>query len=243
MGAVALESQQQLILIAHRDATATASLAYHLAKAGYHVTTASDAREVLHVARAKSPALLVLDPVLRDSSGYEVLEQLRREDHTRDLGVILLGSSRDELDGVRGLTLGADDCVIAPISPAELVLRVGAILRRRTSPRWVAERPLQAGAIFVDRGAHRVTVYGVDVAVTITEFKLLIALIESQGRVCSRQQLLESVWQTKGVVQTRTVDMHLQRLRRKLGAAGDRIETVRGAGYRLRSDGDQPKVR
>jgi len=225
---------KQLILIAQRDSTATAALAYYLAKAGYAVTTASAAREVFDVARAKTPALLILDPSLGDQSGYEVLEQLRREHATRDMGVILLGHSRGELDRVRGLTLGADDCLFAPISSVELVLRVGAILRRRSGMRWPSAKVLKAGAIVVDLAAHRVMVNETDVSVTITEFRLLVALMEHEGRVCSRQQLLESVWDSKGV-QMRTVDMHLQRLRRKLGSAGQRIETVRSAGYRLRS--------
>ena len=224
-----------LILIAQSDPAATASLAYHLAKAGYPVTTASEAGEVMALAAAKIPALLVLDPDLGTVSGYELLERIRRDEQTRELGVILLGASRDRLDGVRGLSLGADDCLAAPISPEEFVLRVAAVLRRRRSARNARAPHLRAGAIVLDRAAHRVTVGGDDVAVTVTEFKLLAVLIESAGRVCSRQQLLESVWDTKGVVQTRTVDMHLQRLRRKLGSAGDHIETVRGAGYRLQS--------
>lgn len=240
-----LESEStQVILIAQRETTATASLAYHLAKAGYNVTTASDAREVLKLVRSKPHDLLVLDPSLRDLSGYEVLEELRRDEHTRDLSVILLGSTPAELDGVRGLSLGADDCLAAPISAEELVLRVGAILRRRKAPGWVPVRLLKAGPIVVDRAAHRVTVFGAEIALTVTEFKLLAALIQQEGRVCSRQRLLESLWQTKGKVQTRTVDMHLQRLRRKLGPAGDFIETVRGAGYRLQAvRGAQPPVR
>jgi len=222
-----------LILIAHRDPTATASLTYHLAKAGYHVTTASSAADVLQAARTKSPALLVLDPALSNNSGYYVLEQVRRDEQTHDLGVILFGSSRDEIDGVRGLALGADDCVVVPISAAELVLRVGAILRRRGALGQSNGRLLRAGSLVVDRAAYRVTVNGTEVAVTVTEFKLLAALIESDGRVCSRRQLVDRVWHVKSIVQTRTVDMHLQRLRRKLGTVGRCIETVRGAGYRL----------
>jgi len=232
----------QLILIAQSNPTATASLAYHLARAGYNVTTASDAREVLKLARAKPHDLLVLDPSLRDLSGYELLGELRRDEQTRDLGVILLSATPSELDRVRGLSLGADDCLSAPVSPEELVLRVAAILRRRGQTASVTGRRLRAGPIVVDRAAHRVTVHGDDVAVTITEFNLLTALIQHEGRVCSRQRLLESVWQTKTKVQTRTVDMHLQRLRRKLGSVGDCIETVRGAGYRLetaRANGHQ----
>jgi two-component system, OmpR family, phosphate regulon response regulator PhoB len=231
----------QLIVIAQHIPAATASLAYHLARAGYNVTTASDASEVLKLVRAKPHDLLVLDPALRDPSGYELLEELRRDEKTRDLGIILVSSDAAALDGIRGLSLGADDCLSAPISPAELVLRVAAILRRRGAAASAEGRRLRAGPIVVDRAAHRVTVDGGDVPVTITEFKLLTALIQQEGRVLSRQHLLESVWQTKSKVQTRTVDMHLQRLRRKLGPVGECIKTVRGAGYRLETgrNGDQ----
>lgn len=227
----------QLILIAQRSSVATATLAYHLARAGYNVTTASEGREVLKLVRAKPHDLIVLDPTLPDLSGYALLEELRRDEQTRDVGVILLSSEPADLDGVRGLSLGADDCLTAPTSPEEFVLRVGAVLRRRPAPGWAPARRLAAGPIVVDRAAHRVIVDGHDVSVTVTEFRLLACLIESEGRVCSRQQLLERVWQAKGGVQTRTVDMHLQRLRKKLGPAGAGIETVRGAGYRLHFNG------
>jgi two-component system phosphate regulon response regulator PhoB len=215
----------QLILIAQRSSVATATLAYHLARAGYNVTTASAGREVLKLVRAKAHDLIVLDPRLPDLSGYALLEELRRDEQTRELGVILLSTDPAGLDGIRGLSLGADDCLTAPASPEEFVLRVGAVLRRR-----------QASGC-VDRAAHRVLVDGEDVSVTVIQFRLLSTLIESKGGVCSRQQLLERVWQAKGTVQTRTVDMHLQRLRRKLGSAGAGIETVRGAGYRLHFNG------
>jgi len=229
---VATESGQ-LILIAQSNPAATASLAYHLARAGYNVTTASDAREVLKLVHTKPHDLLVLDPSLRDPSGYELIVELRRDEQTRDLGIILLSSDSAELDGVRGLALGADDCLSALISQEELVLRVAAILRRRGAAACAHGRPLRAGPIVVDRAALRVTVDGDDVPVTITEFNLLTALIQQEGRVLSRQRLLESVWHTKKKVQMRTVDMHLQRLRRKLGPVGECIKTVRGAGYRL----------
>lgn len=227
----------QLILIAQRSSVATATLAYHLARAGYNVTTASAGREVLKLVRAKPHDLIVLDPRLPDLSGYALLEELRRDEQTRELGVILLSTDPAGLDGIRGLSLGADDCLTAPASPEEFVLRVGAVLRRRQASGWAPGRRLSAGPITVDRAAHRVLVDGEDVSVTVIQFRLLSTLIESKGGVCSRQQLLERVWQAKGTVQTRTVDMHLQRLRRKLGSAGAGIETVRGAGYRLHFNG------
>jgi len=172
--------------------------------------------------------------MLPDVSGFDVLAELRRREETREIGVLLLTARRDEADRIRGLALGADDYILKPFSPPELVLRVGAILRRLRAPALTTGGRLSAGPILIDKMAHRVFVDGEEVNFTTTEFKLLHTLIEREGRVQSRAQLLETVWQAQPDVQTRTVDMHLQRLRRKLGAAGRCIETVRGVGYRFR---------
>jgi two-component system, OmpR family, phosphate regulon response regulator PhoB len=162
------------------------------------------------------------------------LTELRQRDETRDIGVIVLTARRDEPDRIKGLSLGADDYLPKPFSPQELVLRVRAVLRRLAAPAVAAGGLLTAGPIAVDKSAHRVTVEGADVELTATEFKLLRTLLEREGRVQSRAQLLETVWQAHPDIQTRTVDMHVQRLRQKLGKVGDCIETVRGAGYRFR---------
>jgi len=172
--------------------------------------------------------------MLPDVSGFDVLAELRRREETREVGVLLLTARRDEADRIRGLALGADDYILKPFSPPELVLRVGAILRRLRAPALATGGKLSAGPILIDKMAHRVFVEGEEVNFTTTEFKLLHTLMEREGRVQSRAQLLETVWQAQPDVQTRTVDMHLQRLRRKLGAAGRYIETVRGTGYRFR---------
>ena len=154
-------------------------------------------------------------------------------DETREVGVILLTSRRDEVDRIRGLSLGADDYLTKPFSPAELTLRVGAILRRIGAPPISAGSLLTAGPIVVDRAAHRATLAGEDLDLTATEYRLLVTLLERRGRVQSRPQLLESVWDAQPDIQTRTVDMHVQRLRAKLGDEGRMIETVRGFGYRF----------
>jgi two-component system phosphate regulon response regulator PhoB len=172
--------------------------------------------------------------MLPDVSGFDVLGELRRREETREIGVLLLTARRDEADRIRGLALGAEDYILKPFSPPELVLRVGAILRRLRAPAQATGGRLSAGPILIDRMAHRVFVNGEEVHFTTTEFNLLHTLIEREGRVQTRAQLLETVWQAQADVQTRTVDMHLQRLRRKLGPAGRYIETVRGAGYRFR---------
>jgi two-component system, OmpR family, phosphate regulon response regulator PhoB len=222
------------ILVVDDEADIVALVAYHLAKAGYRVSTAATGADALGLARQERPALLVLDLMLPDHSGLEVLEQLRADEGTRGVAVLLLTARKEEQDRIRGLSLGADDYLTKPFSPQELVLRVGAILRRvRAAP--AKNDMLQIGAVHIDRAAHRVSVEGREVELTPTEFKLLLTLAERRGRVQARGHLLETVWEAAPDIQTRTVDMHIQRLRAKLGAAGDLIETVRGFGYRLKA--------
>jgi two-component system, OmpR family, phosphate regulon response regulator PhoB len=222
------------ILVVDDEADIVALVAYHLAKAGYRVSTAATGADALGLARQERPALLVLDLMLPDHSGLEVLEQLRADEGTRGVAVLLLTARKEEQDRIRGLSLGADDYLTKPFSPQELVLRVGAILRRvRAAP--ATNDVLQIGAVHIDRAAHRVSVDGREVELTPTEFKLLLTLAERRGRVQARGHLLETVWEAAPDIQTRTVDMHIQRLRAKLGAAGDLIETVRGFGYRLKA--------
>jgi two-component system phosphate regulon response regulator PhoB len=163
-----------------------------------------------------------------------VLEQLRADESTRDIAVLMLTARRDEPDRIRGLSLGADDYLTKPFSPQELVLRVTAILRRVGAASVSPSEVIQLGPIRIDRAAHRVSVDGSQVELTPTEFKLLLMLADRRGRVQARAHLLETVWEAAPDIQTRTVDMHIQRLRTKLGSAGDLIETVRGFGYRLR---------
>jgi two-component system, OmpR family, phosphate regulon response regulator PhoB len=237
------EPASHRILVVDDEPDITALVAYHLAREGYRVTTAANGRDALRAAREERPDLVVLDLMLPGVSGYDVLAELRRREETKELGVILLTARREEPDRIKGLSLGADDYIPKPFSPQELVLRVGAVLRRLAAPAVAAGRLVAAGPIVLDRSAHRVTVNGAEVDLTATEFKLLGTLIEREGRVQSRAQLLETVWQAQPDIQTRTVDMHVQRLRQKLGKAGDYIETVRGAGYRFRRPEARPRKR
>src|SRR4030095_9948517 len=167
----------------------------------------------------------------------DVLEQLRADDATRDVAVLMLTARKEEQDRIRGLSLGADDYLTKPFSPQELVLRVGAILRRVAQAPQPSADVLRVGPLQIDRGAHRVAVDGQDVELTPTEYRLLVTLAERRGRVRARGHRLEPVWEAAPDIQPRTVDMHVQRLRTKLGVAGDLIETVRGFGYRLRAAG------
>jgi two-component system phosphate regulon response regulator PhoB len=222
------------VLVVDDEPEIVALVAYHLAKAGYRVATASSGQDALEVARRERPALIVLDLMLPGMSGFDVLEQLRGDDATRDVAVLMLTARREEPDRIRGLSLGADDYLTKPFSPAELVLRVAAILRRTATAAPIGHDMLAIGPIRIDRSAMTVAIDDQPIELTPTEFKLLLTLAERRGRVQGRGHLLETVWEAAPDIQTRTVDMHIQRLRTKLGAAGEMIETVRGFGYRLR---------
>ena len=223
------------ILVVDDEADIVALVAYHLAKSGYRVSTASSGNEALEAARRERPALIVLDLMLPGISGYDVLEHLRASDATKDVAVLMLTARREEQDRIQGLSLGADDYLTKPFSPQELVLRVGAILRRVGASAVSGTDKLQIGPLEIDCAAHLVHVEGNPVELTPTEFKLLLTLAERRGRVQGRAHLLQTVWEAAPDIQTRTVDMHVQRLRAKLGVAGDLIETVRGFGYRVRA--------
>lgn len=224
------------ILVVDDEPDITALVAYHLAKAGYRVSTAATGADALKAASDERPDVVVLDLMLPGTSGYEVLAELRRREETRDVGVIMLTARGDEPDRIKGLTLGADDYLTKPFSPAELTLRVQALLRRLAAAPISAGSTLVAGPLSVDRSAHLASIGGEEVNLTATEYKLLVVLLERRGRVQSRSQLLETVWEAQPDIQTRTVDMHVQRLRSKLGETGEMIETLRGFGYRFRAD-------
>ena len=222
------------ILVVDDEPDIVALVVYHLAKAGYRVSSAAAGPDALAMARRERPSLIVLDLMLPGMSGFEILEQLRADDNTHGIAVLMLTARKEEADRIRGFSLGADDYLTKPFSPQERVLRVGAILRRLGAAPTAGDT-LQAGPITIDRAAHKVTVSGAEVELTPTEFKLLLTLAERRGRVQARAHLLETVWEAAPDIQTRTVDMHVQRLRTKLEPAGDLIETVRGFGYRMRA--------
>lgn len=224
------------ILVVEDEPDIAALVAYQLAKLGYRVSTAANGPDALRAARDEHPDIVILDLMLPGLSGYDVLAEMRRRDETKQIGVILLTARREEADRIRGLSLGADDYLTKPFSPQELALRVGGLLRRLGAPAVSGGATLSAGSIAIDRSAHRVTVDDRELALTSTEYKLLLTLVERRGRVQTRPQLLETVWEAQPDIQTRTVDMHIQRLRVKLGDEGEMIETVRGFGYRFRAE-------
>jgi two-component system phosphate regulon response regulator PhoB len=216
-----------------------ALIAYQLTREGFRVETAGTGMEALQAIARDIPDLVVLDRMLPGLTGDEVLLRLKEESATSNIPVLVLTAKREQEDRIKGFELGADDYLTKPFSPRELVLRVQAILRRvKEAGVTAGGRVLRAGPIRVDLGSHEATLDGVELNLTPTEFRLLQALLERRGRTQSRKQLLEKAWDVEpGAserIQTRTVDMHVRRLRGKLGETGDWIETIRGFGYRLK---------
>lgn len=201
---------------------------------GFNVLTASDGANGLKRAREELPALVILDLMLPKMPGLEVCKILKADSLTRHIPVLMLTAKAEEIDRIVGLELGADDYVSKPFSPREVVLRVQAILRRSETP--VEEESIAAGPIMIDGVRHQVLVNGKVVYLTSLEFKLLRTLAQRRGRVQERDRLLSDVWGYESMIDTRTVDTHVRRLREKLGKAGDTIETVRGFGYRFREN-------
>jgi len=211
-------------------------LRFNLEKAGYAVEVFGRGDTALEAIRRRPPALVLLDLMLPGIDGLELTRMLQRDPATARVPVVMLTAKGEEVDRIVGLELGADDYIPKPFSPREVVLRVRAVLRRREGGE--TQEPgnvLQVGALRLDPEAHRVTVRGKEVSLTATEFKLLERLMARQGRVQTRSQLLSDVWGYSEDVDSRTVDTHVRRLRRKLGAEASRIETVIGVGYRLRA--------
>ena len=230
------------VLVVDDEPDISALVAYHLARERFRVRTAADGLEALRAVELERPDLIILDQMLPGLPGLDVLAELRRRPETHDIPVILLTARREERDRVEGLRLGADDYVPKPFSPQELVLRVGAVLRRvrQAPPASAGGKMLRLGPFVVDVAAARAEVSGRPLDLTPTEYKLLVTLMERRGRVQNRRQLLEAVWDVTADIATRTVDMHVQRLRSKVGEQGDWIETVRGFGYRFRTDPPPP---
>jgi two-component system, OmpR family, phosphate regulon response regulator PhoB len=225
------------ILVVDDEPDISALVAYHLARESYRVRTVGNGGEALRAIEAEPPELIVLDLMLPGTSGLDILRELRRRGETAAIPVILLTARREEQDRLEGLRLGADDYMAKPFSPQELVLRVGAVLRRvRQSPPVEGQRAvLRVGPFVLDTAAAQADLDGTSLELTPTEFKLLRILMERRGRVQSRRQLLETVWDVTARITTRTVDMHVQRLRAKLGDRACWVETVRGFGYRFRA--------
>ena len=232
-----------VVLIIEDETDLRELLQYNLKAAGYDVFCATDGASGIALAREHQPDLVLLDIMLPDQSGLDVCRLLKSQAPTRETQVMMVTAKGEEIDRVVGFELGADDYVVKPFSTRELLLRVQAVLRRR-KPAASAPLPpgddsagaIRFGCLVMDRDAHRAFVEGAELQLTALEFKLLGTLYDRRDRVQTRGSLLEDVWGASAEMATRTVDTHVKRLREKLGAAGDYIETVRGVGYRFKSE-------
>ena len=223
---------KQKILVVDDEPEAIELVEFNLKQAGYDVASAADGAEALKKARALQPSLVVLDLMLPEMDGLEVCKILRREPTTKAIPIIMLTAKAAEIDRVLGLELGADDYLTKPFSPRELVLRVKKVLQRGRVEDD-EEKTMKFGDLLIDTPRHLVSWRGKAIELTATEFKLLSVLAKRRGRVQSRDQLLRDVWEYDSLIDTRTVDTHMRRLREKLGPAAKFLDTVRGVGYRF----------
>jgi two-component system phosphate regulon response regulator PhoB len=224
---------KQKILVVDDEPDAVELIEFNLKQAGYDVVSAADGAEALKKARAAQPALVILDIMLPEIDGFEVCKLLRRDPATATIPILMLTAKAAEIDRVLGLELGGDDYVTKPFSPRELILRVKKILERRQPAAKAKKDSFYFGDLVIDVPRHEVRWKNKAIELTATEFKLIALLAERVGRVQSRDQLLRDVWEYDTMIDTRTVDTHMRRLREKLGPAAKYLDTVRGVGYRF----------
>lgn len=227
------------ILAVEDQADYQALISHSLQKEGFDVVCVGTGEEVLVMAREMSPDLILLDLGLPGIDGLEVCRRLKQDTDLAPIPVLMLSARKEEIDRILGLEVGADDYVVKPFSPRELALRMRAILKRsapveaKSAPSPMKEE-IHVGDVVIDPDGYRAFLDSTDLDLTATEFKLLLALAKRQGRVATREVLLEEVWGYEFSGYERTVDTHVGRLRRKLGRASHLVETIRGLGYRVR---------
>lgn len=223
------------ILLVEDDEDIRQLLTFTFEAAGFDVITRSDGQEGLDAAVAETPDVVILDIMLPSMSGLDICKVLKRNEETESIPVIMLTARGEEVDRVVGLELGADDYVVKPFSPRELVLRVRAVLKRNAPSEPAAKTTsLKMDGLVVDMDAYKVLIDNEEVLLTATEFKLLAELLKNKGRVRTRDQLLNTVWGYEFEGYARTVDTHVRRLRQKIGDYAKYIETMRGVGYRFK---------
>ncbi|MCM8782063.1 MAG: response regulator transcription factor [Candidatus Omnitrophica bacterium] len=229
---------KEKILIIEDDKNISKLVKYNLEKQGFDCFLAPSAEEALEILNRHPIDLIILDIMLPGMDGFEACRTIKQDSRFKNIPIIILTAKGEEVDRVVGLELGADDYIVKPFSPRELVLRVKAILRRGKIEE-ARKDILNAGILTVDIPKHKVKVLQREVELTPIEFKLLVTLMERRGRVQTRDRLLSDVWDMHAQVYTRTVDTHVKRLREKLGKAGKMIETVTGLGYRFKEEDDE----
>jgi DNA-binding response OmpR family regulator len=236
---ILLPTNMRKALVVEDDPDIVELLVHYLKAEGFQVDALADGRKALERIRTETYHVLILDLQLPGQDGLSLCAEVRRDKRTRDVPVVMLTARGDEADRIVGLEMGADDYVVKPFSPKELVARVRALLRR-VERRHEGEEPLLvSGDLAVDHTRHVVRWAGQPVHLTAKEFALLVALLEARGRVLSRQALLEDVWGYSYAEGTRTVDVHVRRLREKLPGLAPRILTVKSLGYRLAGETEE----
>ncbi len=220
------------ILVVDDEPEAVELIEFNLKQSGYTVSTATDGAEALKKARSQVPDLIVLDVMLPEMDGFEICKTLRLDASTSRVPIIMLTAKAAEIDRVLGLELGADDYLTKPFSTRELLLRIKKLLARGQAGE-LPENLLRFGDLSIDTPRHLASWREKPFDLTATEFKLLTVLAQRAGRVQSRDQLLRDVWEYDSLIDTRTVDTHMRRLREKLGPASKHLDTVRGVGYRF----------
>jgi two-component system phosphate regulon response regulator PhoB len=221
------------ILIIEDERALVEVLTYNLRKEGFEVNSATDGQDGLRRAQTTLPDLIILDLMLPVIEGLEVCRVLKSGARTRDIPLLMLTARSEEVDEIVGFQMVADDYVTKPFKIKPLVQRVKALLRRKKMPAAEGE-VVAAGGIEIDRSRHRAAVHGEELNLTPTEFRLLWALVRQPGRAFSRHELMEAAMGDDALVLERTIDVHIKSLRQKLDSHGEKIETVRGVGYRFR---------
>lgn len=224
------------ILIVEDDKHISKLVRYNLEKAGFDCTATITGEEALEFLDKEDFDLIILDIMLPKMDGLETCKFIKQDESLSSIPIIMLTAKGEEVDRIVGFELGADDYIVKPFSPRELVLRVKAILKRGTKTRKQEKEFLSVGKIEIDIPRHKVIADKKDIKLTAMEFKLLMTLVKRNGRVQTRENLLEDVWELDPDITTRTVDTHIKRLRKKLGDQGDMIETIRGVGYKINDE-------
>ena len=222
------------VLVVEDERSIAEVLEYNLTKEGLRVDLTFRGDTALESIRSNPPDLILLDLMLPGLDGLEVCRLIKRDPRTASIPLVILTAKGEEVDRIVGLELGADDYISKPFSPREVVLRIKAVLRRIEAPNTASLDVLQIGILKLDIPGHRLLLEEEEVPLTATEFRLLRILMKRCGRVQTRDKLLSDVWRYSEEVDSRTVDTHIRRLRRKLGTEAHRIETVIGVGYRMR---------
>ena len=222
---------QPTILVVDDESDVVDLVRFHLQKSGMKVLTAHNGLEALDIARQHRPEVLILDVMMPHMDGFQVCQELKKNENTKEMAVLLLTAKGEPADRIHGLELGADDYLPKPFSPKELILRIRNLLKKSTIN--TRDTEVHIGPFYFNKATFEFRLHGEKIELTVTEFKLLSLLLERRGKVLTREILLYDVWGYRNLIDTRTVDTHMRRLRTKLGEEADWIETIRGEGYRF----------